>query len=121
MMPGMKKVLLALALAPVAASPAHATGGLICRTAGARPVEVSLGFGHVPGAPLIATRLTDKGRAVPVAAPQWWLDEREVRLLLTDPASLRRELVLRARRSGHVYDGSLWRGGKRHWVRCRED
>ena len=102
------------------ASPAQATGGLVCRTAGANPVEVALGFGHVPGAPLIATRLTADGRHVPVLAPQWWLDDREVRLVLTDPAGMRRELVLRARRNGHAYDGSLWRGGKRRWVRCRE-
>ena len=55
-----------------------------------------------------------------MSAPQWWLDNDEVRLLLTDPASFDRELVLRARRNGHVYDGSVWRGGKQRWVRCRE-
>lgn len=104
------------------ATPAQATGGLICRTGGARPVEVSIGFGHVPGAPLLAdvTRLLDNGRAVPVVAPQWWLDDRELRLLLTDPSAIRREAVVKARRTGPFYDGSLWRGGKRRWVRCRE-
>ena len=29
-----------------AATPAYATGGLICRTAGVRPIEASMGFGH---------------------------------------------------------------------------
>ena len=34
---------------------------------------------------------------------------------------MRRELILKTRRNGAFYDGSLWRGGKRRWVRCRED
>lgn len=116
----MKKLLFALPLALLAATPAQATGGFTCRTAGARPVEVALGFGHTPGAPLFLTRLLDNGRNVPVRAPQWWLDNAELRLLLTDPQSMRREVIIKARRNGHVYDGSLWRGGKRRWVRCRE-
>lgn len=102
------------------ASPAHATGGFTCRTAGPRPVEVGLGFGHVPGSPLIAARLTDSGRVVPVRQAQWWLDNNELRLLLTDPKATRREVIVKARRNGHVYDGSLWRGGRQRWVRCRE-
>ena len=112
----------ALALALVAIAPAHATGGFVCRTAGAGPIEVSVGFGHAPGAPLIrsATRLLDNGRSVPVTAPQWWLDDSEFRLLLADPPAMRREAIIKARRNGHVYDGSLWRHGKRRWVRCRE-
>jgi hypothetical protein len=116
----MTKLLLALPLSLFFATPALATGGLVCRSAGTRPIEVSLGFGHVPGAPLIATRLTDAGRQVPVNAPQWWLDNREVRLVLVAPSALRRELILKATRNGHVYDGNLWRGGQRRWVRCRE-
>lgn len=116
----MKKLLLALPLAVFAATPAHATGGFVCRTAGANPVEVAVGFGHVPGSPLIARRLLDRGRVIPVADAQWWLDDRELRLLLISPQAQRKEVEVRARRNGHVYDGSLWRGGKRRWVRCRE-
>lgn len=104
----------------LATIPAHATGGLVCATAGARPIEVSVGFGHVPGSPLISTRLLDKGRNVPVTAAQWWLDDKEVRLLLINSDAMRRELLLRATRNGHTYDGSLWRGGVQRWVRCRE-
>ena len=117
----MKKLLLALTIA-FAAAPAFATGGLVCQTAGPRPIEVSLGFGHAPGAPLIAeaTRLRDNGRTIPVTAPQWWLDNSELRLLLADPTAMRRELILKAKRNGQVYDGSIWRLGKRRWVRCRE-
>ena len=102
-------------------APAHATGGLVCRTAGARPIEVSLGFGHVPGAQLILVRLLDAGRNVPVSAAQWWLDNQEVRVLLISTGAHKQELLLRAKRTAHVYDGSLWRSGKRRWVRCRED
>ena len=103
------------------AAPAHATGGFVCRTAGAEPIEVAVGFGHVPGAPLILTRLIDNGRDIPVRQSQWWLDDSELRLLLSDPNAMRREVVLKTKRNGHVYDGSLWRNGKRRWVRCRED
>jgi hypothetical protein len=110
-------VTLALLALPAAA---QATGGFTCRTAGPRPVEVAVGFGHVPGAPLFLTRLIDHRRTVPVRSAQWWLDDRELRLILTDPHASRREVIIKARRNGPGYDGDLWRGGKRHWVRCRE-
>jgi hypothetical protein len=116
----MKKLLVVPFAAFVAAGPAHATGGLVCRTADSRPVEVSVGFGHVPGSPLILTRLLDNGRQIPVRQAQWWLDNVEVRLLLIAPDARQEELKLRARRNGYVYDGSMWRGGKRRWIRCRE-
>ena len=121
--PGMKcPAMLVSAVAALGlAAPAHATGGLVCRTAGARPIMVSLGFGHVPGSPLILTQLTDSGSNVPVTAAQWWLDNQEVRILLISPGAQKQELLLRAKRNGYVYDGALWRSGKRRWVRCRED
>lgn len=117
----MAKLSFAIALM-LSATSAHATGGFVCRTAGSNPIQVSVGFGRVPGAPLIttATRLSDNGRNVPVIAPQWWLDNLELRLLLADPTAMRREAIIKARRNGHVYDGSLWRDGRRRWVRCRE-
>ena len=112
---------LAVAAALIAfAAPAHATGGLVCRTAGARPIELSVGLGHVPGSPILQTRLLDAGRNVPVSAAQWWLDDKEVRLLLIGPNALKQELLVRASRNGRTYDGNLWRGGQRRWVRCRE-
>ena len=117
----MRMLILAGAAAVGLAAPAQATGGLVCRTAGARPIEVNMGFGHVPGAPLILTRLLDNGRNVPVRSAQWWLDNDEVRILLIDPDARQEQVRLKARRNGFVYDGSLWRGGKRRWVRCRED
>jgi len=106
----------------LAATPAHATGGFDCRTGGVRPIQVSLGFGHVAGAPLLqdATRLTDNGRPIPVAAPQWWFDGTELRLLLTDRAGQQREAFLKAVKRGPTYDGSIWRHGQRRRIRCRE-
>lgn len=114
-----KRFLLAAA-AFLASSPAYASGGMFCSTAGPRPVQVSMTIGHVFGSPLADARLTDNGRNVPVAKAQWWLDRSELRLLLTNPNASAEELVLRAKRNGAAYDGSLWRGGKRRWVRCRE-
>jgi hypothetical protein len=116
----MNKAFLFLVMALGLAAPVHATGGFTCRTAGARPIAVSVGFGHVPGAPLIARQLIAAGRNVPVKDAQWWLDRTELRLLLISPDALREEVLVRARRNGHFYDGSLWRGGKRYWARCRE-
>ena len=115
-------------LAPLAAAvaafcvavPAHATGGMVCRTAGARPIELTIGIGHVAGSPLVSARLLESGRTVPVSAAQWWLDDREVRLVLVGPNALKQELLLRATRNGRAYDGNVWRGGQRRWVRCRE-
>lgn len=117
----MLRPILALAFLLGIAPPAYATGGLVCRTAGPQPIEVSVGFGHVPGAPLIQTRLIDADRQVPATSAQWWLDDGELRLLLISPGAEREELLLRARRNGFHYDGTIRRNGKRRWVRCRED
>lgn len=98
----MKKRLLFLALAAGAAAPAHATGGFVCRTAGAKLIEVAVGFGHVPGSPLFLRRLLDNGRNVPVKDAQWWFDNDELRLLLISPTAHREEVRIRARRKGHA-------------------
>ena len=116
----MRRLILLVSVAGLTATSAQATGGLTCRTAGARPVEVTVGFGHAPGAPLFLVRLTENGRTIPATAPQWWLDQTELRLLLSDPTAMRREAIIKAVRRGPFYDGSLWRSGQRRWVRCRE-
>jgi hypothetical protein len=116
----MKKLLLALPLAFLFASPAEATGGFVCRTAGERQVQVSVVIGHTAVASVVSATLTDNGRAVPVTVAQSWLDPNEFRLDLVDSNAVRHELRVRTRRNGDTYDGSLWRGGERRWVRCRE-
>lgn len=113
------KKLIALA-AIVGAAPAHATGGLICSTAGQPPIHVAVVISHTAVSSIVSARLTDNRREVPVAVAQSWLEPNELRLDLTDKNAVRHELRLRAKRNGSVYDGALWRGGQRRWVRCRE-
>ena len=104
----------------VLATPAQASGGLVCRTAGNSPIEVALVISHTAVSAAVSARLNDDGRDVPVSLAQSWLEPNEVRLDLVDKNAVRHELRLRTKRNGDVYDGSLWRHGKRHWVRCRE-
>jgi hypothetical protein len=116
----MKCAVPALTIGLLAASPAFATGGLVCRTAGSRPIEVATVVSHTAVSSIVSARLTDNGRQVPVAVAQSWLEPNEIRLDLTDRNAMRPEARLRVKRNGSVYDGSIWRLGQRRWVRCRE-
>jgi hypothetical protein len=116
----MNKSVLLLPILLAIAVPAHATGGLTCRTAGARPLEVSLVIGHTAVSSVHSAHLRDNGRSVPVSVAQSWLGPSELRLDLADPNATRREARLLAKKNGGFYDGSIWRGGQRRWVRCRE-
>lgn len=116
----MKKLLLCLGLGLVVTTPAHATGGLVCTTAGPAPIQVLVVIGHTAVASVVSVRLSDAGLKVPVTIAQSWVDPSEFRLDLVDPKALHHELRLRTSLKGSAYDGSLWRNGKRHWVRCRE-
>ena len=116
----MKKLLLAIVPALFAASPAHATGSLICTTAGAKPIEVQLVFGHSRFSSVFQGRLNDNGRDVAVTVAQAWSEPNDIRVDLADPNVERHELRLRVRRKGDTYDGSIWRHGKRRWIRCEE-
>ena len=46
--------------------------------------------------------------------------EDHIQVDLADPNATRREARLLAKKNGRFYDGSIWRGGQRRWVRCRE-
>jgi hypothetical protein len=116
----MKKLIIIPACTLLAAVPAHATGGLICRTAGSRPIEAALVISHTAVSSIVSARLSDNGRNVPVRLAQSWIEPNEVRVDLVDPNAQRHELRLRAKLAGRNYDGSLWRNAKRYWVRCRE-
>ena len=116
----MKKSLLLMPLLLAFAAPAHATGGMTCKTAGEKSVEVSLVIGRTIGSPLVSGRLADAGTSVEVRAVQWWLDASELRLLLVDKGATRPEVALKARKNGQFYDGTLVRSGRSRWVRCRE-
>lgn len=102
------------------AVPAHATGGLICRTAGANPIQVALVISHTAVPAVVSARLTDRGRDIAVVTAQSWFETGEVRVDLVDRNAQRHEARIRAVRRGAAYDGSLWRNGMRRWVRCRE-
>lgn len=103
-------------------APAHATGGLSCKTADQRPIVVSLGFGHVPSAGLFLARLVDDKREIEVTPSQWWMYGPQLRLALVSADATREELILIAHwnDAAHSYDGSVWRSGRKRWVRCRE-
>ena len=116
----MWKYLIGVPLLLLAATPAPATGGLVCRTAGAQPAEVSLVIGHTAVASVVSARLRERGRDVPVRVAQSWLEPNELRLDLVDPNTVRHEARIRAKRNGRAFDGTLWRAGKARWVRCRE-
>ena len=105
------------------AAPAHATGGLECKTAGAEPLTIHLGFGHVPNAGLFLAKLFDGDHEIAVDAPQFWMEGSELRLALRPKGVLETELVLKAdwNEQARAYDGAIWRSGKQRWVRCRGD
>lgn len=111
--------LLALSLL-ILASPAHATGGFVCTTAGKQTIEVAVGFGHVPGAPIVAQRLRVNGREIATSIPQWWFDDKEMNLVMTTPDAMESLLVMRTKRKGWNYDGQVTYRGKTHWIRCKE-
>ena len=102
---------IAVMTAALASSPAAATGGLLCTTAAKPEIKVSIGFGHVPGAPIVAKHLRVDGKKIAVQAPQWWLDDEEMRLELTDAAT-NTLLLARTKRNGWTYDGQVtWAEG----------
>ena len=102
------------------AAPAQATGGFLCKTASGPQVEIALGFGHVPGAPLVGHRLRVDGKLIASNAPQWWLDGEEMRLELTSPDAMKSLLVMRTKRVGYHFDGQVEYDGRPRWIRCKE-
>ena len=104
------------------AGTANATGGLSCKTAGPRPTTLALVVSHTVVPTIVSARLHEAGRNIAVVIAQSWLDPDEIRVDLTDSNAMRHEARLRAswRPASRSYDGSLWRNGKRRWVRCRE-
>lgn len=116
----MRKLLLALPFVLLAEARAHATSGMVCSTADPNPVEVSIVIGNTTGSPIVSGRLLDTGKSVEVRAVQWWVDASELRLLLVDPEATREEVLIKAKKNGSFYDGTLARSGRSRWVRCRE-
>ena len=116
----MKRLLLLVAGALLLPAPAFATTGLVCSTAGSPPIHLALVISHTAVPSVVSARLTDNRRPVPVVTAQSWFDPAEIRVDLVDRNAMRHEARLRAVKRGQTYDGTLWRNGKRRWVRCRE-
>ena len=117
------RAIMKIVAAPIvlcAATSAHATSGLTCDTAGPHPISVQMVIGETAVSSIVQARLTIDGKNLPVIVAQSWLEPSEVRLDLVDPGAGRHELRLRAKANGLFYDGSIWRGGQRRWIRCRE-
>ena len=128
----MKPLVAAAAFLPAlfAASPAHATQGLLCRpVSGSGP---SLGLVLAAGGGVAGANLTEGGALRSsfrerdgLAVRQSWIDEARVWVDLTDPQRLRDEGRLRGSfvrrgRSTHV-TGTFVRNGRVYRVRCAED
>ena len=116
----MKRFILLAASALLLPAPALATTGLVCSTAGSRPIHLALVISHTAVPAVVSARLTDNRRQVPVVTAQSWFDDKEVRVDLVDRNAMRHEARLRAVKQGKGYDGSIWRNGKRRWIRCQE-
>ena len=114
----------------LAAAPALATGGFDCRTTDGSAIVMSGTIGRVIGTPLIAAHLrVGDGPTVGTSDPdesfqivRSWIDAREIRVDLADPAAERFEAQLRVRiGSRGRAAGSLAYRGLTHAVRCEVD
>ncbi len=102
------------------AVPAHATGGMSCRTAGDERIEIDLGMGRTIGGSIFQVSMRVDGREVPVRVAQSWLHDGQFLLMLSDPGGNRIEAVMATSVNGDTFDGSIRRGNRRHWIRCYE-
>ncbi len=101
------------------AEPASATQGLTCRTASGSPLVLDLVLGAPPA--ILSPRLAIGGRSVPVAMQQSWSDQGLLWVDLARSAQATERLLrLKVRRNEATFDGHVWYGGTRRWVRCRE-
>lgn len=116
----MRMLITSALLSLLAAAPAHATGRLVCRTAGSHPTEIDLVISHTVVPSIVSARLRDGGREVPVRVAQSWLEPNGLRLDLVDSNAVRHELRMSVKRNGRAYDGTLQRAAERRWVRCRD-
>ena len=118
----MKRRLLFLAPAVLAAAPAHATGELICETASGEATRISLGFGHAPVATgMWASAQTGDAAWRKLEVAQSWMDREK---LLVDLADAERTTLLarieaRWNDATNSFDGTLTQGETTRWVRCR--
>ena len=129
----MRVAIPALLLAVAAATPAHATGGMLCTPVSGRGPVVAFGFGHTIAPHVLSASIEDgpltlrTGGLIETATlrslvvGQSWIDRQGVKLDLVDPNVERFEGQLRAtfRRDG-IAAGTFTRNGRTYRVRCEE-
>ena len=73
---------------------------MICRTAGANPIQVALVISHTAVPAVVSARLTDRGRDIAVVTAQSWFEPGEVRdeaaIVVRIPAGVRSKQKLLA-------------------------
>jgi hypothetical protein len=115
----------------LAATPAFATGAMLCRSTinPANGPELWLTVGTGPGSGIIQVRLeqggrgftTGEGRGAPVIG-QSWLDRNSLRLTVVDANAETEVARLETwRRRGWSYSGTLRYGGRTWQMRCSEE
>lgn len=123
--------ILAAAAGLFAATPALATGTILCRStiSPADGPQLSLVVGTGPGSGILQARFeldrirftTSEGRGAPVIG-QAWIDEHSLRLDLVDANAEGRLVRLDTRRRGGAdYRGILIHAGRTWRVRCTEE
>jgi hypothetical protein len=127
----MNRLLLAIPLALVVATPAWATTGFTCRPLNGSGPTIDLVIGHTVDAKPVAVTLRDgnrilstDGRGDPLVLGQSWIDDRYLWLDLVDAQAMRYEAKLRAtfqpKVRGRPAIGTLTRGTINYRVSCRE-
>jgi hypothetical protein len=122
---------LAAAAGLVAATPALATGTILCRStiSPADGPQLSLVVGNGPGSGILQARFelnrirfaTSEGPDAPLIG-QAWIDEHSLRLDIIDANAESRIVRLDTRRRGGTdYRGILIHAGRTWRVRCSED
>lgn len=122
----MKRGFLLVGALLLLSTPAHATSGYSCSTSGDTPITIDIVIGHAV-APLIAqVRLTENERTLStegdppeLSIAQSWIDDKELRLDLSDPNLERYEAQLRLRiKSELSATGTLKRNDKSYKLSC---
>jgi len=109
-----------------AASPAFATGTILCTQPGRPGFSLYLSVATGPGPSIVSAHLTDgresfttgEGLTSPVIA-QAWLSDTELKLDIVDSNAERFVLRLAGRKSrGDIFAATMTRGGRAAPVRC---
>src|SRR5918993_4319404 len=111
----MTRLILAIPIAILAATPAKATQGMICEGKGA---SINMLFGHAAVPTLIKAELVAGGAVVPSAIAQSWSGDKETWVDLADPDQMAVIASLRPTYARRNWRGTLTYKKRRIPVRC---